>query len=152
MKITIKVLSLSTLLLPVALLQGCATISGNSSQNLSIETVTKTNELVTGAQCKLSSDKGTWYVTTPNTVMVQKSGDDLVILCDKKGQLPGTVRAVSKVGAAMFGNAILGGGIGAIIDHSKGTAYNYPPVIKVTMGESHTIPARKQTIPKPKKQ
>ena len=34
----------------------------------------------------------------------------------------------------MFGNIILGGGIGAIIDHNNGSAYEYPTVIDILMG------------------
>jgi hypothetical protein len=34
----------------------------------------------------------------------------------------------------MFGNIILGGGIGAIIDHNNGSAYEYPAFIQVIMG------------------
>jgi hypothetical protein len=39
----------------------------------------------------------------------------------------------------MFGNIIFGGGIGAIIDHSKGTGYNYPDNLPVKMGEAVTV-------------
>lgn len=33
----------------------------------------------------------------------------------------------------MFGNIIFGGGIGAIIDHNSGAAYEYPSVIQIVM-------------------
>jgi hypothetical protein len=33
-------------------------------------------------------------------------------------------RAISRANAGMAGNIIFGGGIGAIIDHNKGTAYS----------------------------
>ena len=36
----------------------------------------------------------------------------------------------------MFGNILFGGGIGAIIDHNKGTAYSYPDWIRVIMGDN----------------
>ena len=36
----------------------------------------------------------------------------------------------------MFGNIILGGGIGAIIDHNKGTAYTYPQWIRLVVGKA----------------
>ena len=78
--------------------------------------------MLTHATCQLANDKGTWSVTTPATITVQKSAADLMVMCEKTGMEPGTVRAVSKVGAGMFGNVIFGGGIGAIIDHTKGTA------------------------------
>lgn len=34
----------------------------------------------------------------------------------------------------MFGNIIFGGGIGAVIDHNTGSAYEYPTLIQVVMG------------------
>jgi hypothetical protein len=42
----------------------------------------------------------------------------------------------------MFGNIIFGGGIGAIIDHSKGTGYDYPDNLPVKMGEVITVDKR----------
>ena len=39
----------------------------------------------------------------------------------------------------MFGNIIFGGGIGALIDHSKGTGYDYPDQLPVKMGESVVV-------------
>lgn len=44
----------------------------------------------------------------------------------------------------MFGNIIFGGGIGAIIDHSKGTGYNYPDILPVKMGEAALVDRRDQ--------
>jgi hypothetical protein len=34
------------------------------------------------------------------------------------------------------GNLVFGGGIGAIIDHNKGTAYSYPSWIRIIMGDN----------------
>ena len=39
----------------------------------------------------------------------------------------------------MIGNIIIGGGIGAMIDHSKGTGYNYPDQLSVEMGKAIVI-------------
>jgi hypothetical protein len=36
----------------------------------------------------------------------------------------------------MWGNIILGGGIGAIVDHNKGTAYTYPTWVQLVFGKS----------------
>lgn len=36
----------------------------------------------------------------------------------------------------MWGNIVLGGGIGAIVDHNNGTAYEYPSLLKIYMGRS----------------
>lgn len=34
----------------------------------------------------------------------------------------------------MLGNIIFGGGIGAIIDHNQGTAYEYPTLLQIILG------------------
>ena len=39
----------------------------------------------------------------------------------------------------MFGNILLGGGIGAVVDHNNGSAYEYPSFIQVTMGIDSVI-------------
>lgn len=130
------------------LLSGCASITSSSGQAVNVETVSKSEQLVQGAHCKLTNDKGSWEVKTPATITVQKSGADLVVHCTKSGLEDGTARVISSAGAGMWGNIIFGGGVGAIIDHSKGVAYNYPGVIKVTMGEANVIPSPKNKAKK----
>ncbi len=44
----------------------------------------------------------------------------------------------------MFGNIIFGGGIGAIIDHNKGTGYDYPNQLPVKMGDSVIVDKRSE--------
>ena len=36
----------------------------------------------------------------------------------------------------LAGNILFGGGIGAIIDHNKGTAYTYPTWIQLVFGQT----------------
>ncbi len=36
----------------------------------------------------------------------------------------------------MFGNILLGGGIGMIVDHNRGTAYTYPTWIQLVFGKT----------------
>jgi hypothetical protein len=45
-------------------------------------------------------------------------------------------RAISRANSGMWGNVILGGGIGAIIDHNKGTAYTYPTWVQLIFGKT----------------
>src|SRR5450830_1008349 len=40
---------------------------------------------------------------------------------------------------SMFGNILLGGGVGAIVDHSNGSAYNYPEWIRLVSGQNLTF-------------
>jgi hypothetical protein len=140
-----KVLNMGKLtLLAVAALSvlatGCSTLTGEgTSQNLSVMTYTGDNKDLLGAQCELKNDEGTWTAVTPATVMVRRSNKDLVVKCTKQGLSDAQANVVSKTKANMFGNIIFGGGIGAIIDHNNGSAYSYPPVIKMTMGQDSVI-------------
>ena len=52
----------------------------------------------------------------------------------------------SRLAGSMFGNILLGGGIGMIVDHSNGSAYNYPEWIKLVMGDSAAVFDRKDFV------
>ena len=95
---------------------------------------------VSGAQCKLRNDKGTWFVTTPGSVAVHRSYQDMVVECTKTGLPTGWASVKSSTKGMAFGNILLGGVIGA--------AYDYPQVIVVDMGATRTItsaPAKTNT-------
>ena len=117
-------------------LSGCATITTDSGQSLRIETFAESGEEVRGALCKLDNDNGSYQVTTPGSVTVRKSSVDLAIDCTAPNQPAAKAAVTSRVGPGMFGNIIFGGGIGAIIDHSKGTAYNYPTWLQLVFGRT----------------
>ena len=123
-----------------AFASGCSTLTGEgTSQNLSVMTYTTENKDLTGASCELKNDEGTWTAVTPATVMVRRSNKDLMVKCIKSGFADARANVVSKTKANMWGNIIVGGGIGAIIDHSNGSAYQYPPTLKLTMGKDSII-------------
>ena len=46
----------------------------------------------------------------------------------------------------MFGNIVFGGGIGAVIDHSNGSAYEYPSFLQVVMGSDITVGTKKEQV------
>lgn len=115
---------------------GCATITKDANQSVQLETYSKDNQLVTGANCKASNERGTWSTTSTGSVNVHRSGQNLIVTCEKQGLPNGQGTVVSRANGGMFGNIVFGGGIGAIIDHNKGTAYTYPSWLKIVMGES----------------
>lgn len=122
------------------LASGCSTLTGEgTSQNLSVMTYTNDNKDLTGASCELKNDEGTWTAVTPATVMVRRSNKDLMVKCTKSGFSDSRANVVSKTKSNMWGNIIFGGGVGAIIDHNNGSAYQYPPVLKMIMGQDTTI-------------
>jgi len=117
-----------------SLTSGCASVTGTPNQSISVQTREQAGVEVTGAACELTNNKGKWFVTTPGSVMIHRSNDDMQVLCNKTGYEPGRAAVVSETKGSMFGNIILGGGIGAIVDHNNGSAYEYPGFIQVLMG------------------
>lgn len=126
------------------LFTGCATITSNEIQTVSLNTKTNDGQVVEKAKCTLKNDKGSWEMTSPGFVGVRRSSEDLMVECKKEGFSDGLLRAISRAAGGMWGNIIFGGGIGAIIDHSKGTGYNYPDELPVKMGESVTLDRHQQ--------
>ncbi len=131
---------MAVVLLPI--FAGCATITGSEMQTVSVTTQAPDKTSVAKADCSLKNDKGIWQVTTPGFVSVHRSAEDLDVDCKEDGMTDGLAKAISRAGGDMFGNIIFGGGIGAIIDHEKGTGYNYPDTIAVVMGTSTVIDRR----------
>ena len=125
--------------LAASLLQGCASITGSELQLLSLQAWDKDGAPVAGADCKLSNDKGTWYAKPPASPTVTRSAEDLTVNCEAAGQAPGSVRAISRANAGMAGNILFGGLVGVMIDHNRGTAYDYPSAIGVVFGASKVI-------------
>ncbi len=131
---------LVTFLAVSVFVSGCSTLTGEgTSQNLSVMTYTNDNKDLTGASCELKNDEGTWTAVTPASVMVRRSNKDMLIKCTKDGYADARATAISKTKGSMWGNIIFGGGVGAIIDHNNGSAYQYPPVLKMIMGQDTTL-------------
>ena len=113
----------------LALVTGCASITTGQNQSLSVETPG-----CIAATCKLSNDKGTWYVSsTPGTVTVQRAYGDMLVACEKGEYKAVPVSVASATKAMAFGNIIFGGVIGAAVDAGTGAAYDYPPTIAVNL-------------------
>jgi hypothetical protein len=120
-------------------LSGCASIVNGQTQVLSVKSLVQGAE-VSKADCTLLNNKGTWYVTTPGTVSVHRSFQDLHISCKKDGMDPGTVTVKSSTKAMAFGNILFGGVIGVGVDTGTGAAYDYPQLIPVEMGQTTLFP------------
>lgn len=115
---------------------GCASVVNDSTHPMKVETKTEAGQIVTGADCKLTNDYGSVSVKSGDTAQVRRSSKDLDIVCRHPDDPDATARAISRANAGMFGNIILGGGIGAIIDHNKGTAYTYPTWVQLVYGKA----------------
>lgn len=129
---------------------GCSTITQSENQSLSLTTTYDGKPVET--ECSLKNDKGNWDAKSPSNVSVRKSNEDLEVTCKKEGMPDGLLKAISRAAGSMFGNIIFGGGIGALIDHSKGTGYDYPDRLPVKMGESVVIDRRESVEQTAKKE
>lgn len=114
---------------------GCASIVSGTNQSLSVTSKNK-GEAHSGAKCTLINDKGTWYVTTPGSVTVRRSFNDLSVNCAADAVEPGIAIVKSSTKGMAFGNILFGGVIGVGVDAATGAAYDYPEIILVEMGQT----------------
>ena len=141
----LRIISICTI---ACLSTGCASIVSGQNQSVSVTTLNKGDALA-GAKCSLANDKGTWYTTTPGSVTVRRSFNDLSVNCAFDGLDNGITMVKSATKAMAFGNILFGGFIGAGVDMSTGAAYDYPDVVQVNMGQTGspgTVPAMPEAI------
>ena len=135
------------IIITVLILPGCASVTGTTGQSVSVQTRLQNGKELKDAACDLTNSKGVWYVTTPGSVSIRRSNDDMQVTCKKEGYDSGRASVVSDNKGSMFVNIILGGGIGAIVDHSNGSAYEYPTLIQVVMGADTKIGTPRDNAP-----
>jgi uncharacterized protein YceK len=132
----------SILAIIVVAMSGCASITTSDVQNILVTTSTETGDPLEKADCTLQSPRGHWKVATPGSVMVFRSAEDILVDCRKDGHGAGFAKVISRVHGGMLGNVIFGGVVGVVIDHSRGTGYQYPSDVRVVMGKSLVIDRR----------
>lgn len=115
---------------------GCASIVNDTTQPMRIETQRADGTLVADATCEIGNDYGKVTVKSGATSPVRRSSKDLEITCTAPAHPDAIGRAISRANAGLAGNILFGGGIGAIIDHTKGTAYTYPTWVQLVFGKS----------------
>lgn len=123
-----------TVLLVLLACSGCASITGSKNQPVSVQ-VSHNGQILDGADCTLVNDKGVWYVKAPGSTVVQKSGQDLVVTCNKQGVPQGVATYASSANGGVWGNILFGGLIGFAVDASSGAAFDYPTSMGVQMGQ-----------------
>lgn len=124
------------------LCSGCASVTQGMTHSLRIDTETAQGQPIDDADCELSNDQGTTTARSGSSTIVRRSAKDLEIRCIKAGLPDASARLVSRANAGLAGNIILGGAIGAVLDHNSGAAYTYPMWIKLVFGEHATLDRR----------
>jgi len=120
----------------VLCLGGCASVTSGIHQQITV------NTNPAGASCVLDRKDGQLGAisSTPGSVTVRKTKNDINIVCNKDGYQQATYLNHSGVEEMTVGNVIIGGGIGWAIDSSTGSDNKYTAVVNITM-----IPATAQT-------
>lgn len=118
------------------LFSGCASVVNDTTHPVRVETKTEAGVLVPGADCTLTNDKASTTVKSGDIANVRRSNADLVITCKLSTNSEAAAKATSRVNGGMFGNILLGGGVGMVIDHNRGTAYTYPTWMQLVFGQT----------------
>ncbi|MBK6004933.1 hypothetical protein JJB11_02410 [Ramlibacter ginsenosidimutans] len=129
------------------LASGCASVAGGNTQKMAVQVRTADGAAVEGAECSLTNDKGNWHVRAPGDTTVVRSYNAMQVRCERVSLPQGIVSVESGVRAAMFGNILIGGAIGAMVDHTSGAAYEYPEQVRVVMGRTSTFTLPRGTAP-----
>lgn len=111
------------------MLPGCATIFEGTSQSVSISTDPA------GADCTIER-AGTrigQINPTPGSIHIDKSKNDLSVLCTHAGYLPATVAQSPKFQATTFGNILIGGLVGVVVDAASGANFQYPNDVRISL-------------------
>ncbi len=119
-------------ILILSALTGCASLSGPAIQTVNVQTVQDHKE-VEDAGCILANGNGRWFITTPGKISINKNVDDLTVECSKEGVGTGSETITSKANAGLWGNLVVGGPVGYLVDRKSGAGYDYPQTIVVVL-------------------
>ena len=116
----------------IALLPACATIVEGTSDNVTLSTNPA------GATCTIdrNGERVGAVSTTPGSVRIDKSRHDLLVACTKDGYQPATTTAASRFTGTTFGNVIVGGLVGVVVDAASGANNQYPTEVKLDLAEN----------------
>ncbi len=117
------------LLLALVVLGGCATIVKGTTQQIAV-----TTPGAPGAQCTLTSEAiGSKVVTTPATIVLDKSQNSVAVTCRKRCYQDGVGIIASNTEGMTAGNILVGGVIGLGVDAASGAMNKYNADNQITM-------------------
>ena len=121
----------------ILFLSGCATILSGTTQSITIDTLN-----VKGANCKGIDKKGKAFhwICTPASTAVHKGDGPMTIICEREGFKKTVYTTDEGLTTSFWGNIILGGGIGMLVDATSGAAQGYPTLLKFPMEPEDSAP------------
>jgi hypothetical protein len=124
---------------PLALLctlSACATIVSGASQSLAVDTSPE------GADCQVA--QAGFPVgeipRTPGSVHIARSGVPVEVVCTKPGFQPTQQMQGAGVNGRVFGNILIGGLIGVVVDMASGAVYHYNSDMMLALDNRGTAP------------
>lgn len=139
----LKIILLPIFSILVTQLLSCSTIVKGRRQSINVESSPA------GASCTMK--RGGAILTrrkTPFIANISRASGDIITECNKRGHGRGINSTASSVSGWVFGNILLGGLLGLIIDGLTGSMYEYPYNIYLNLGEKENIQKKKKKIPR----
>jgi hypothetical protein len=127
-------------------LAGCATMLEGTGQSVAITTDPA------GAQCSIdrAGQRVGQVTSTPGSIRLDKGKNDLSVTCVREGYQPATITQSPKFQGTTFGNILIGGVVGVVVDAASGANFAYPDEIKLTLagvGTAAGVPIAMQQTP-----
>jgi hypothetical protein len=131
-----RIIGASTVAAGMLGLAGCASVVNDVTQMVRVDTMTPAGEVIEGASCVAFNDRGTTALKSGGSQAIRRSAFDLNVVCTHPGHPPALGIATSRGNAGFAGNLIVGGLVGAVVDHNRGTGYTYPTWIRMEFGKA----------------
>lgn len=115
-----------------SLMSGCASITTGKEQKLTFDTDPA------GADCTLTqSGVDIDKFKTPRMLSVRRANSPLIVACSKAGYHQTRAMIATTISDGAWGNLVVGGIIGVMIDQSNGAAFRYydPPKLPMVAAE-----------------
>jgi hypothetical protein len=113
---------------------GCASVTTPTSQTIRIDAVNRTGSSVSDVRCDIANDPLRTSIVVPGAMQVMRASSNLTVRCFKQGEPEGQGVLMSRANSGMAGNILVGGVVGAVVDHTTGSGYSYPSHIQIVMG------------------
>jgi hypothetical protein len=126
------------------LASGCATMNGNPTQQISIQTVDQQGHVIEGMSCRVSSGAGQYVGNSPMfNLEVRRSSSPLLVECRGNGQPLARAVLISRADVMFAAQMLLPGGTSLmVIDHLTGFMYAYPRWIRLQAGSDMVFDRR----------
>jgi hypothetical protein len=125
---------------------GCATLTGEPTQKVSIQTVDQDGRDVEGVSCRASNASAQYVGVTPmHDMRVRRSSSPLVVECRRDGLPLSRAVIVSRASNMQPAQLLLPGGTSMmVVDHFTGYMYAYPRWIQVQVGTDMVFDRRNE--------